>query len=992
MVKVKLKFRLLFFLCGAFIIVKAQETKQGPAYIGTADGLIHVPSLASKINQLTPSTVKPPKEAKDGRSYKVKRNIVPGKGRQPDVLSKNPHRLSQKIPGRTPDLVWTGATSNSQPTDPSLAVGPNHVIAVFNTGFAIYDKDGNTLVPQTSPSPAIFPSGGCCDLTVSYDPVATSASNPAPGRWVLTFLGGGAQIAVSDGPDPVVAGWNVYTINTISDYQKLSIWSDGYYVSDQSFGTRMYAMERQAMLDGEPAANVSIQGFSLPDFNEAGFASVQALNISDDQYPGPGNATIVFFQDDAFAGQTDDSIKFWDLDVDFDTPANSTISLPQEVIVTPFTSIFDGTAFNNLSQPNGGPDIDALQSIIMNQAQYKKFPTYESAIFNFVIDVDPSGNEQAAIRWYEFRRSTSTDPWVMEQEGTFADPDGRHFWHGSMIMDTQGNIGMGFSVMGNASTGNGTTNEFVSSYYTGRFSSDPSGTMTIAPQLIADGKTNIPGIRYGDYCKIDIDPTDYKRMYYINEIMSPQRSDVIGRFQIAPNFNTDAGVIDIVAPVDGDLSSPQDITVTVRNFGLNDISNVPVSYSVEGGAPITEIVSGSLASNATVDYTFTLQADLSNVGQTYTFVSSTGLVGDEDTTNDSFSKDVIHLQPNDTGVTAIVDPSSDTGLYSTENVTIEISNFGSVTQTSIPVYYTVNGGTSIQETYTGSILQGDSDIYTFSQQVDLTALGDYDFIAGTELPGDADISNDDITKIVTNSTCNPQSNCTGFNDGVTQIQLADQIISTNCSGSGYSDDTNIVFSFPLADNPFNGTLQMGWDDSEFALWIDFNDDSIFDADELVANELVPDADTDFNFTINFSDFPNATEGVHLMRLRGEDESTAGDVTDPCDDLQFGRTNDYTADITSLGINSNAFVDGSELIIVDEGNDQFKLLLNTSTVRNTLILSVYDITGKKLLQYPLDNDSGNGYEYDLDMSYVSSGVYIIQFRDEKYSSAKRLIVR
>ena len=31
--------------------------------------------------------------------------------------------------------------------------------------------------------------------------------------------------------------------------------------------------------------------------------------------------------------------------------------------------------------------IDALQGIIMNQAQYKKFPTYESAIFNFVIDV-----------------------------------------------------------------------------------------------------------------------------------------------------------------------------------------------------------------------------------------------------------------------------------------------------------------------------------------------------------------------------------------------------------------------------------------------------------------------------------------------------------------------------------------------------------------------------------------------------------------------------
>ena len=78
---------------------------------------------------------------------------------------------------------------------------------------------------------------------------------------------------------------------------------------------------------------------------------------------------------------------------------------------------------------------------------------------------DPSIGKQAAIRWYEFRRNSPTDPWMMEQEGTFSDPDGRHFWNASMIMDTQGNIGMGFSVLGNVATGNGTADEFVSSYF-----------------------------------------------------------------------------------------------------------------------------------------------------------------------------------------------------------------------------------------------------------------------------------------------------------------------------------------------------------------------------------------------------------------------------------------------------------------------------------------------------------------------------------------------
>jgi hypothetical protein len=986
----KIKFTLFFLFC-ALTMTFAQEQKQGPSYIGTADELIYVPSLASRMDQLTPSTVKPPKEAQDGRSYRVKREIIPGKGRQPDVLSQNPHRLSQKIQGREPDLVWTAATSNSMPTDPSIAVGPDHVFAVFNTGFAIYDKDGNTLVGQTAPNPAIFPSGGCCDLTVSYDPVATSASNSTPGRWVISFLGGGAQVAVSDGPDPVTSGWNVYRINTINDYQKLSVWSDGYYVSDQSNGNRMYAMERQAMLDGEPAGNVSIQGFQLPNFRNQGFASVQALNISDDQYPGPGNATIVFFQDDAYPGQAEDSIKFWDLDVDFDTPGNSTISAPQEIIVTPFTSIFDGAAFDNLTQP-GGSDIDALQGIIMNQAQYKKFPSYESAIFNFVIDIDPTGGEQAAIRWYEFRRDTPTDPWVMEQEGTFADPDGRHFWHGSMIMDAQGNIGMGFSVLGNTSTENGLEDEFVSSYYTGRLSSDPAGTMTIEPQLIAQGANNIPGFRYGDYSKIDIDPSDYKRMYYINEIMFPGRSNVVGRFQIAPNFDFDAGVVDILTPIDGDLSAPQDVTVTVRNFGLNEISDVPVSYSVDDGTVVNAVVSGPIASGETVDYTFDTQADLSVVGQTYSIVSSTALVGDEDNANDSFTKEVTHLESNDTGVTSITSPTSGSGLSETEDVTVEISNFGSVTQTSIPVFYNINDGTPVQETYTGSIATGDTDTYTFTVQADLSGLGSYDILAGTELAGDADASNDNNSITVTNTSCIPEANCSQFGDGVTQIQLADQDITTNCDETGYSDDTDIVFNFSLAENPFTGILQMGWDDSEFALWIDFNDDGVFDTDELVANELVSDEDTDFEFTIDFDDFPNATEGIHLMRLRGEDQDQPGDVTDPCDDLAFGRTNDYTADITSLGTADNAFADGSELIIVDEGNDQFKLVLNTASVTNTLILSVFDTTGKTLLQYPLDNESGNGYEYNLNMSYVASGVYIIQLRDENYSSAKRLIVR
>lgn len=113
-------------------------------------------------------------------------------------------------------MVWDAYTSSTEPTDPDLAVGPNHVFVVFNTGFIIYNKNGVALTGRLAPEPAIFPTSGCCDLTVSYDKPAN--------RWVVTYLtdSDGAQIAVSDGPDPVNDSSYVYTIHIV-DYQKLSI-------------------------------------------------------------------------------------------------------------------------------------------------------------------------------------------------------------------------------------------------------------------------------------------------------------------------------------------------------------------------------------------------------------------------------------------------------------------------------------------------------------------------------------------------------------------------------------------------------------------------------------------------------------------------------------------------------------------------------------------------------------------------------------------------
>jgi len=495
------------------------KDKTKPVFQGKISSLEYVTSLASRPGDIIPMDMTQ-KEAKDKRSLAQIVDIGKDPNNVDDYFVKNRNPKEASRASSPPSLVFDAYASGSQPTDPSMAIGPNHVFVVFNTGFAIYDKAGVELLPETAPDPAIFPVSGCCDLTVSYDNAAD--------RWVLSMLGGGAQIAVSDGPDPINDGWYIYTIAAINDYQKLSIWSDGYYMTDQTGSAdKVWALERDAMLVGDPSAQII--SFDLPGLVTSGFYSPQAFNVTNADLPATGGTPIVFMQDDAYTGVATDHLKLWTIDVDWVTTANSTISAPQEIPLTSFISVFDGGSFVNLTQPTGGTDIDALQAIIMNQAQFRKYDDHNSAVFNFVVDTDAGAGELAGIRWMELRQDDDNMPWSLYQEGTYTAPDGRHAWLGSLAMDGAGNIAMGYTSMSGPTT---PTTVRVSSYYTSRLDGDPLGTMTGIEELIANGNANIPGTRYGDYNKIDVDPSDDETFWFINEYMNSGRKGVVGAFTI----------------------------------------------------------------------------------------------------------------------------------------------------------------------------------------------------------------------------------------------------------------------------------------------------------------------------------------------------------------------------------------------------------------------------------------------------------------------------
>ena len=560
----------LFLITLIPLSINAQNNSiEKASYIGTATSVEYVTSMASRPQDLHPTNNKP-REAKDKRS--IANQIVMGQDPQTqnDYFVRNRHEMEQSNSRAPASLVFDTYASNSQPTDPSLAVGPNHVMVVYNTGFMIYDKAGNQLQGETSPNPAIFPSGGCCDLTASYDNTAN--------RWVLTFLSttAGAQIAVSDGPNPVTAGWYIYTISSIQDYQKLSVWSDGYYITENTGGSnKVWALERSAMLAGN--AGAKILGFDLPGIVTSGFFSPQVLNVTDSNLPAAGGATVVYMQDNAWNGVSTDHIKLWTIDVDWNTTSNSTISSAQQINTTPFISVFDNGSFSNLTQPGGGTAIDALQATIMNQAQFRKFGTHNSAVFNFVVDADAGSGELAAVRWMEFRQSGDNQPWSLYQEGTYTAPDGRHAWNASLAMDGQGNIGMGYTSMSGPTT---STTVRVSSYFTGRSSSDPLGSMTSVEGLIANGNGNISGSRYGDYSKIDVDPSDDSSFWFITEYLNNSRKGVVGKFQIQ------AGPPDNEAPSDPTNLVASNITSNSATLNWNastdNVSVAQYTVSIDG--------------------------------------------------------------------------------------------------------------------------------------------------------------------------------------------------------------------------------------------------------------------------------------------------------------------------------------------------------------------------------------------------------------------------
>lgn len=934
----------------------------------------HIPALSTLETIPAPELGKVAAEKQRGANM-----VVPGKGypKGNDPLWKQQEQIN-KVRASAPILTFDAHNSGTL-NDPTGAIGPNHYVNAFNVGFRIFDRSGNPLTNEASLG-TLFPGETLGDPVVVYDRFAD--------RFIIMEFSNspnGILVAVGQGPDPVNDGWFTYrfNMNSFPDYEKLSIWSDGYYItankSQGSPGTSdvVFALERDEMLLGSAASQMV--GFPLPGIKTSGFYSPGGFNTIGADLPPAGNAPILYMEDDAWSGVSEDHLKIWNINVDWTNPSNSSISTPQELPTVPFDCVFDGGSFSNLIQPNGVA-IDALQATVMYMTNYRRFPTYNAAVLNFVVDLD--GNDAlAGIRWFELRQANDGDPWTIYQEGTYVQPDGHSAFAGSIAMDAQGNIGLGYTIV--------STTMFPSIRCAGRRLSDPLGTMPVAEEILGDGNSNDPSFRYGDYAQITVDPVDDRTFWHISEyFVNSSRTSRVGVFQIAFAFDNDATLANIDAPVDGELSAAEPVTITIQNVGNAVQSNIPVSYKLDAGPWVNELSTETLAPGESVQHTFATTANMGVVGQTYTLYAATGLSNDENTVNDTLVKNVTFLVPDDIGVLEITHPVSGTNLGDAEQISILINNFGTAEQTNFEVSYDLDGAV-VSEQVAGPLSGGATLPFTFSETADFSTIGTYNLSAFTSLPGDPHLNNDTINTVVWSKNCEPGADCS-FGGGFRLFQLGTIDNTTGCSENGYGDYTDQMTE--LANNSTNELVVATEYGSQYVrVWIDYDDNFVFDLDELVVDnhQIAPGQGAgNYTETIPLVVAAGVNLGQHIMRAKSSLGSPVPD--DACEETLYGETEDYVADVVLyIGMEELPF-HKAELKVATLSNNQFELSMHAEGLDETLTINLHNVLGQKLVENRLVPVNGS-YRYHLDMSFARPGVYIIRLGNATYGKVKRIVV-
>lgn len=450
------------------------------------------------------------------------------------------------------------------PPDPELAAGPDHVIAVVNVAFEIYDKNGNSLIGPTTFSSFMASNPNCTgvfDPNVLYD--------EREDRYMLGIDADGTHycIAVSQTGDPTGA-WNIYAFETGSasvffDYPHAGVGNDAIYMGGNMFTSsfldaRVWAFEKAAMYAGEAADFVMHQLATSED-------TPQPLNLHGwQQGTWPIDGPHYFFTETNYNGATYSVFK-WE-----DPFGTNNLSKVGTVNLVNATGVAAGMPLN-VPQQSGG----TLQANDFRPQDFEYRNGYAWSVQT--IACNPGSGSVNCIRWVQLDPATAT----VVDAGVYASNSEYRFF-GDLAVNHCDDMLVGYT--------KSSSSMYPGVYVAGRQSSDAAGTLQSEVLLKA---ADVPYTafdssphRFGDYTEMTIAP-DGITFWYLGEYSkntgttSGRWGNYIGSFR----FDCTVETPDLeLAPG----TSGNDVTLFWSHVGTNvfryDVYRSTEPYSAGGDA------------------------------------------------------------------------------------------------------------------------------------------------------------------------------------------------------------------------------------------------------------------------------------------------------------------------------------------------------------------------------------------------------------------------
>jgi hypothetical protein len=462
----------------------------------------------------------------------------------PDPIQNNPGRLFTGTVGANFDAVTAGG---SAPPDTTLAVGPNHIIVWVNSRYAIYNKTGTLLLGPVNGNNLFAGLGNVCETTNRGDPILQY--DRLADRWILSQFAFNVTSGIPSSPylqcfavsttnDPT-GSYVRYSItfsptspSGLNDYGKLGIFNDAYYTSYNMFGgspagsntgVALCASDRTKMLAGDPSATT----LCAPIAFYGGGASFLPIDVDGTTAPTTTAQGGIFARQSTapaliliklLPNFTTSTVTLTD---GFGGAAGSTIS----VSIPATTRACNGTGGTCVAQPGTTNLLDTLGSRLMYRLAYRNRSGTDSLMVVQSVDPDGAGTRSSAMRWYEIRNPFASTP-TLHQVATFDEGGTGDRWMGSIAMNKDGDMMMGYSIVNSATSfagiGRNTAppNLKPSIALTGRRLTDPLNTMQ-TEQIVHTGTGSQTGTltRWGDYTTIQIDPSDDQGFCFVGQYL-----------------------------------------------------------------------------------------------------------------------------------------------------------------------------------------------------------------------------------------------------------------------------------------------------------------------------------------------------------------------------------------------------------------------------------------------------------------------------------------